>query len=95
MSFPSGGMEEEERKMARLRRMVDRTSASLRNDPLSDREAQELIENTRRNVLALFPDKEEEFERIYRSRFERLMQENRGVQCDRALQKADDKEELE
>jgi len=95
MNFPSGGMEEEERKMARLRRMVDRTAASLRNDPLTDREARELIDNTKRNVLALFPDKEEEFERIYRSRFERLMESNRGVQCDRALQKADDKEELE
>ena len=52
-----------------------------------------MIENTKQNVLALFPDKEEEFERIYRSRFERLMQENRGVQCDRALRKAKGKEE--
>ena len=94
MNFPSGGMEEEERKMARLRRMVDRTSASLRNDPLTDQEARELIDNTKRNVLALFTDKEDEFERIYRSRFERLMQENPGVLCDRALRNTGGKEEL-
>ena len=41
-------------------------------------------------VDALFtdPDKAREFDLIYRSRFERLLEQNLGVQCDRALRKA-------
>jgi hypothetical protein len=71
--------------MRRLMRIVDRTTRSLANDPLSEREARELLENTRRNVMALFPDKGEEFELIYRPRFERLLAANPGVRCDRLL----------
>jgi hypothetical protein len=81
----SGPLDEERKKLRRLRRMVDRTAKALRSDPLSEREALEVIENTKRNVLVLFPDKEEEFELIYRPRFNRLLEANPGVRCDRAL----------
>lgn len=78
----------EARNLRRLSRIVDRTARSLSTDPLSEREARELVENTRRNVLVLFPDKSREFDLIYRTRFERLIDENSGVRCDRALRKA-------
>ncbi|OIP64147.1 MAG: hypothetical protein CO150_06975 [Nitrospirae bacterium CG_4_9_14_3_um_filter_53_35] len=79
------GYRDEEEKMRRLRKMVDKAARILTEDPLSEREALEFIEETRRNVLILFPDKNEEFELIYRPRFKRLLEENAGVQCDRAL----------
>ncbi len=82
---PQGSRDEEERRMRRLMRIVDRTTRSLANDPLAEREARELIEITRRNVLVLFPGKGEEFELIYRPRFERLLNANPGVRCDRLL----------
>ncbi len=78
----------EARNLRRLSRIVDRTARSLSTDPLSEREARELVENTRRNVLVLFPEKSREFDLIYRTRFERLIDENSGVRCDRALRKA-------
>ncbi|MDX1765026.1 MAG: hypothetical protein R3231_11960 [bacterium] len=78
----------EDRSLRRLRRIVDRTAGSLSADPLSEREARQLVENTRRNVLVLFPDKAREFDLIYRPRFERLLEQNSGVQCDRALRRA-------
>lgn len=85
--IPSGQRDEEERNMRRLKKIVDKMACAFRETPLSEREGRELIENTRRNVLALFPNKEEEFELIYRPRFERLLEDNPGVQCDRALRK--------
>jgi hypothetical protein len=88
---PLGPFEEEEKNIRRLRKIVDRTTESLLDDLLSEQEARELIENTRRNVLALFPDKQEEFALIYRPRFERLLEANPGVQCDRALREAPDR----
>lgn len=78
----------EARNLRRLKRIVDRTARSLSIDLLSEREARELVENTRRNVLVLFPNKVNEFDLIYRPRFERLLNENPGVRCDRALRKA-------
>jgi hypothetical protein len=82
---PYNPLNEEEKNMRRMKKIVDRTAHSLRNDLLSEREARELIENTKRNVLALFPDKEEEFELIYKPRFERMLDLNPGVQVDRSL----------
>ena len=82
-----GPLDEENRNMRRLKKIVDRTAHSLRNDLLSEREARELIENTKRNVLTLFPNKDEEFELIYRPRFERLLEMNAGVQVDRSLKR--------
>lgn len=87
---PQGRYEEEEKNMRRLQRIVDRTTESLLDDLLSEKEARELIENTRRNVLILFPDKKEEFALIYLPRFERLLETNPGVQCDRALREDSD-----
>ncbi len=79
--------DEEEKKIRLLRKLVDKAAGALTDAPLSEREACQIIEETRRGVLALFPDKEGEFELIYRPRFRRLLEENPGVQCDRSLRK--------
>ncbi len=79
------GYRDEEEKMQRLKKIVDQAAGILMDALLSEREARMIIEETRTRVLSLFPDKTEEFELIYRPRFERMLEENAGVQCDRAL----------
>lgn len=58
-----------------LRMMVDECARKLREEDLSTEEVKNLIESTRRKVLGLFPGKEEQFELIYRPRFERILAE--------------------
>ena len=65
----------EEGKMRALRRMVDDCARRLKEEELSADDAQALIESVRKKVLGLFPGKEEQFELIYRSRFERILKE--------------------
>ena len=67
----------EEGKMRALRRMVDDCARRLKQEELTDAKAHELIESVRKKVLGLFPGKEEQFELIYRSRFERILKEKR------------------
>lgn len=61
-----------------LRSVVDECARKLREEDLSEDEAETLIEATRRKVLGLFPGKEEQFELIYRSRFRRILSERGG-----------------
>lgn len=58
-----------------LKSVVDECAKKLREENLSEDEAEALIEATRRKVLGLFPGKEEQFELIYRSRFRRILSE--------------------
>ena len=78
---------EEEQRMRRLRGLVDRAAARLRDRPLSENEAWCLIRETRARVLALFPDKGEVFDLVHAPRFRRLLEENPGVRADRALRR--------
>lgn len=66
---------EEQKKMRRLRTIVDLTAAVLYQRNLSTVEALELVAATKRSVLSLFPDKEETFDLIYKPRFERIINE--------------------
>jgi hypothetical protein len=67
-------VKEENRRLRRLRLIVDLTLSRLYQDPeLSHLEALELIERCRDAALALFPGKETAFEMIYRPRFERVV----------------------
>lgn len=66
---------EEQIRMRRLRLLVDRTAYRLRWTSLDRQEAIELIEETREDVLELFPDKGEVFELILRPRFMRFLDE--------------------
>jgi hypothetical protein len=65
----------EEFKLKRLRRIVDRTAADLRWRTASPEEASRRIVEARNEVLELFPDGGELFDRIYRSRFERIFKD--------------------
>ncbi|MFN2421726.1 MAG: hypothetical protein ABR527_10200 [Gemmatimonadota bacterium] len=67
-------IKEENRRLRRLRLIVDLTLSRLYQDPdLSHLEALELVERCRDAALALFPGKETAFEMIYRPRFERVV----------------------
>ena len=66
---------EENLKIKKLRFIVDLTAAILGQQKLSMNECPELIEDTKRNVLSLFPGKSNTFELIYRPRFNRILRE--------------------
>jgi hypothetical protein len=66
---------EEEFKLKRLRRIVDRTAADLRWRTTTRAEAHHRIVEARRDVLLLFPEGGELFDRIYRPRFERIFKD--------------------
>lgn len=67
-------LEDENRKLRRLRLLVDLVLARLYQDPeLTLLEALELVERCRDAALDLFPGKEDAFELIYRPRFDRVL----------------------
>ncbi len=69
---------DEERKMRRLRLLVDATTVVLRQHPISRSEAYQAVEALRAQVLALFPDKGDVFDLIYRRRFQRVIDDRFG-----------------
>jgi hypothetical protein len=71
-------LQEEERRMRRLRVIVDLTSAVLAQEELTIDEALDLVNATRRIVLQLFPGKEETYHIIYGRRFERILRARFG-----------------
>ncbi|MDX1660344.1 MAG: hypothetical protein R3326_01025 [Gemmatimonadota bacterium] len=67
-------VEEEDRRVRRLRLVVDLTLQRLYTDPdLTLLEALTLVEKVREAALGMFPGKEAAFELIYRPRFERVL----------------------
>lgn len=65
---------EENRRIRRLRLIVDLTLSRLYQDAdLSHLEALQIVERCRDAALALFPGKETAFELLYRPRFERVV----------------------
>jgi hypothetical protein len=80
-------LREEERRMRRLRVIVDFAAFKLSALPLSEAEAETLIRTTRERVLNLFPDKGEMFDLIYLPRFRRLLEANPGVRVSRELER--------
>ncbi|MCX7919942.1 MAG: hypothetical protein N3A72_10145 [bacterium] len=68
---------EEEQRMRKLKSLVDLVAQQLRVGNFDTEHAQQLIEETKRKVLELFPDKEFQFELIYRPRFNRILQEKK------------------
>ena len=65
----------EQKKMRRLRTIVDLVTAILYQGDHSAAEAYALVEATKRNVLKLFPGKGDTFDLIYRPRFERIIKQ--------------------
>ena len=68
-------LREEEKKMRRLRYIVDLTEAVLMQSDLTLRESQDLMDQTKKAALVLFPDKESVYDLIYMPRFKRIIEE--------------------
>ena len=66
---------EEEKKMRRLRFIVDLAEAVLMQSSLTLRESLDLMDQTKKAVLTLFPDKESVYDLIYLPRFRRIINE--------------------
>ena len=71
-------IEEERRRIRYLRILVDLTQTILYQGNLTYHEALQLVANTRKAALKLFPGKEETYNLIYRPRFERVLWEVYG-----------------
>ena len=71
---------EEEKRLRRLRRIMDFTAALLWQANLTLSEAQKLVADARERALELFPDKGETFDLIYGSRFRRILAEKYHLQ---------------
>jgi hypothetical protein len=71
---------EEEQRIRQLRLLVALTTAVLKTRPLSHRESAQVVDELRRRVLALFPDKGSVFDLIYQPRFRRIIRERLGRQ---------------
>lgn len=76
-------IEDERKKMRRLRLIVDLTTGVLYQDPdLTLPEARELVSGLRRAALRMFPGKERTFEIVLRPRFDRILRERWGSGLD-------------
>ena len=78
----------EDRLLAELKRLVDRTSEKLQWGNLTVWEACERIRRTRAQAEVLIPDQMELYQRIYAARFQRLLEQfvlprQSQVQCNR------------
>ncbi len=68
--------QEESRLIRRLQLMMNLVMQTIAQDPsLSIDEASQLIADSKKAALAMFPDKELAYEIIWRPRFQRLMRE--------------------
>ncbi len=69
-------LREESRKLRRLQLMMDVVMSVIAQDQsLTIDEAAQLIGDSRDAALAMFPDKEEAYNLLYRPRLQRLMRE--------------------
>ena len=69
---------DEQRRMRRLRLLVDIATVAVRSHPLSRTEAEQVVDTLRAHALRLFPDKADTFDLIYGRRFRRLIDERFG-----------------
>ena len=74
-------LQEEAKKIRRLQMVVNMVSQVIAQDPtLSVEEASEMVADTRRLALGMFPDKELAFNLIFWPRMQRLMRERFRMQ---------------
>ncbi|MFB3815179.1 MAG: hypothetical protein ACE14L_13820 [Terriglobales bacterium] len=72
---------EEAYKIRRLQMVVSMVMATIAQDPtVTIEEASELVANTKRAALVMFPGKELAWDLIYRPRLQRLMRERFRLQ---------------
>jgi hypothetical protein len=73
--------QQEERNLRRLQLMMNMVMSVIAQDgSLSYEDALEMIADSRRAALAMFPDKELAYELIYQPRLQRLMRERFRLQ---------------
>lgn len=68
-------IQEEEKKLRRLRFIVDFAIEYIRSQQLNHEEAIRVVEGVRKHALKLFPGKEDAFDIIYAPRFKRVLNE--------------------
>jgi hypothetical protein len=68
-------LQEEEKKLRRLRFIVDFAIEYIRSQGLNHEEAIRVVEGVRKHTLKLFPGKEDAFDIIYAPRFKRVLNE--------------------
>ena len=74
-------LKEEQRKLRRLQMMMDMVMSVIgQDDSLSIDEASQMVADSRRAALAMFPDKELAYDLIYKPRLQRLMRERYRIQ---------------
>ena len=74
-------LQEENRKIRRLQMVVNMVTQVIAQDPtVTVEQASEMVADTRRVALAMFPDKELAFNLIYWPRLQRLMRERYRMQ---------------
>ena len=72
---------EERRKIRRLQMMMDMVMSVIGQDPnLTIDEAAEMVAESRKAALAMFPDKELAYNLLYKPRLQRLMRERYRIQ---------------
>jgi len=73
--------EAERRRLRRLQILMNMVMSVIAQDPqMTVEEAAEMVANTRRAALAMFPGKELAFDLIYKPRLERVMRERFRLQ---------------
>jgi|SRR5579883_1905882 shikimate 5-dehydrogenase len=74
-------IQEEQRKLRRLQMIMNMVMSVISQDTsLTIDEASEMVADTRRAALAMFPGKELAWDIIYRPRLQRLMRERYRIQ---------------
>jgi hemerythrin-like domain-containing protein len=68
-------LQDEEKKLRRLRFIVDFAIEYIRSQKLNHEEAIRIVEGVRKHALKLFPGKEDAFDIIYAPRFKRVLNE--------------------
>ena len=72
---------DENRRIRRLQIMMSMVSSVICQDPsLTLEQASELVANTKRAALAMFPDKEFAYDILYKPRLQRLIRERFRIQ---------------
>ncbi|OPX98011.1 MAG: hypothetical protein A4E62_00155 [Syntrophorhabdus sp. PtaU1.Bin002] len=66
---------EEEKKLRRLRFIVDFALQYIKSQAMSHDEALRVVEGVKKYALSLFPGKEDAFDMIYAPRFKRVLNE--------------------
>ena len=78
-----GSIEQEKKKIRRLRFLVDLTISVLYQDAdLTLQEARRMVEGAEKAILNMFPDKQLTFNIVLLPRFERVLHERWGVGLD-------------